>query len=332
MELQRHNLFRSGIHHDGRLLNARTFRLAALLIVASLGAAAGCSSSSAETTQQSALESPPPAVWSLTIQDLVTNSDRYWVVEAWRERTQNALLEHCVASAGIHGFSTSVTVPDSRAHSLVDIAYRKKWGYNIWNIEQANARSIPQDGRLSEVLLGDGRPQAEVRLPHDYIIGVPTSGCYADARVDMGGDVIRWALVEYLPNDLNEEASSAVAAMDAFRAAARSWSRCMRGKGYETGSPAQMEEAFRKSYPHVPKSIATDADFRTAEIRGAVADAECQMGSGFSRSKARLMAKYAEQLPSEVKQQAKQVIDSLQQASRRLAHKNYRMSMHRPGR
>lgn len=322
MELQRPHHVRQGLQHDRHLLSERDGGLARAAVLASLLVLlAGCQRSETSSVVSVGLPDPPAAAHELTLGDLVSVTDAYWQVEEWRETAQNALVTSCVRAAGISGFVTSKTVPDLRMRSEGDGRYAQRSGFGVWDSEHAKPPQTSPE--MDRALLGpeDAR-QVKVTLPGDYIIGVPTRGCFAKARHELGGDVAAWTRVEYLPNELHTYALHQVADDPALQSARKRWTQCMRVFAYTASSPHDLQGAYEQAYPDLPKGVPPAKDFRSSEIHAAVVSLACQRSSGYQTTLGNLLQAEVGHLNPDQRAQGAQVIASLRSAAQRVPNED----------
>jgi hypothetical protein len=104
--------------------------------------------------------------------------------------------------------------------------------------------------------------------------GRSTRGCTSEARGELYGDFRTWFGADAVDRDVTSLAMSRAEADPAFTGALRGWSACVAGRGLPHASPQRLRAALGTSAP------------AAEEIRYAVAEADCAVGSGLAKAAA----------------------------------------------
>jgi hypothetical protein len=267
------------------------------------------------TEIQPSLPLAPGEVWKLSVGDLATGDVAYWRVETWREQVQNALIERCVHSDGAEGYTPTPIVPDAMAAALGDPNYASRSGYGIAAAMQATQNSH-ENADLDRILLGSDTGMLQVTMPGSYTMMVPRSGCFARAREELGsGDIISWARVEYLPEQLQSWVVSTTPETAAMREAQAKWRSCVAVAGYRVEKPSDLRQALQASAPSIPSAFPTSDSFASAEVAAAETDLRCQDVSNLRTASATAYAIRAGQLDQDQHTQGVAVIQSIRNAA-----------------
>jgi hypothetical protein len=103
-----------------------------------------------------------------------------------------------------------------------------------------------------------------------------TTGCIAESRIGLYGDVIDAARVAYVPQEVYNAIYEQVVNDEATRTAVREWAGCMAGYGFPYNSPATARAAIGEAYD----GPAPVGHKRRLEMEVAVADGECVFAVG----------------------------------------------------
>jgi hypothetical protein len=133
---------------------------------------------------------------------------------------------------------------------------------------------------------GDRRDPVTVRLPDGKALHQSSQGCTARAQQHLYGDFARWfrarALVERLPSEYTRQVTS----NPRYRAALSAWAACMAARGYAATDPAHLRTVVEPATTGAPGG---------AEVRAAVAEAECAARTGTVRTAREIERAHAEQ-------------------------------------
>lgn len=130
-------------------------------------------------------------------------------------------------------------------------------------------REAPQSAAYALALGGRESDRVNVVGDNGMVIGLPGSGCAADAEKQLLGDQReRHTQLRLVLADLERAAAARLARDHAFRDANERWSDCMEGKGWRYNAPTELLQA-----------VARDPDAgRRADVR---ADLACKQSTGY---------------------------------------------------
>ncbi|RAY13801.1 hypothetical protein DPM19_19305 [Actinomadura craniellae] len=175
-----------------------------------------------------------------------------------------------VAAAKRHGYKTQERIggpqndPGAADLKLLSEADRKRWGEAFYG---------PDDVKRIRVTLPDGKQ-----------IETSPVGCLSEARIKIFGSLEQMLKGENFAANLPIEARRRAGADPAMKTLNSTWSACMSGKGH----PALPDPAAARSQAATRyKSASADQAFR-AEIKLAVADAECELKNNYAAQRRRL--------------------------------------------
>lgn len=181
---------------------------------------------------------------------------------------------------------------------LDDVGWARRHGYGsdiqrrITRLRAADPNrryvdGLPPAGAAAamEALNGKRAEGLAVTLPD----GGPTMtrsdhSCVSDAERTLYGDLRTWFRAVTITQNLQTIWHRRVLVDPAFTAAATRWAICMHTRGYTRASPMQMTDV---------RGPQATRRFRAAEVRQAVSEARCAVGSGMSAIARRLDHRYA---------------------------------------
>ncbi|MER6134003.1 hypothetical protein [Streptomyces sp. NPDC001815] len=205
-------------------------------------------------------------------------------------RAEDILERRCMARAGFHLPAASKPVrtgpePPPMALVLGDVPWAREHGYGSrvrTPEETAHLRVNDPVGdylralkpqRRAEALRawqGGGVDTIEVTLPGGMTTGRSTRGCTSKARGELYGDFRTWFGADAVDRDVTGLAMSRAQADPAYTKALRRWSDCVSERGLPQKSPQDLRAALGDEAP------------RAKEIKYAVAEASCAVGSGLA--------------------------------------------------
>ena len=156
-------------------------------------------------------------------------------------------------------------------------------------------QSLPKDEqqRYWTTLMGNTEgPLVSTTFPNGGAYGVPTSGCISEARKRLYGSLQSYVQLTVGGMQIETGADKLVAADPTYVRASVAWQQCMKGKGYDFADIGAAYSAALAARRAAPDPAAAKA----AEIKIAVADAQCGRQSGIRRIGDALDTKYQEQL------------------------------------
>ncbi|MBW4722163.1 hypothetical protein [Saccharothrix obliqua] len=230
-------------------------------------------------------DQPPPFTGTLgpTALDLVTRSGTWPATQRLLDRAVNRLNQMCLARQGFSYPDLDVPAPVDPADdvAVVDLPGRATRGYGITD---AGPDVTPPSRSAADVFY-DGLPPAERHRFDLALFGSPhtrrevdtaggrysvqDTGCEADSRRRLAGDVALWARITYTPEAIGNRLAVEVEQAPAYRDALTAWRSCMRDQGHPYPTPEQAQQDLRAD-------TGTPADRRrSVEIAVASADGNC---------------------------------------------------------
>jgi hypothetical protein len=260
-------------------------RGAGTAIVVSAAVVAGCA-------QTQPVTAPPPTT-TLTQQVSTTLTDEALdlAVRAGSYRTDQRLLfqaekeltQRCMASRGwqyLAGPSGPAELEDDMWRPDLDL--RRRLGYGFAATGPADGGGLPtylppaSRDAYRQALTGAETQRATLHLFTGPTFTFGTTGCIAQSRVRLYGDVIDAARATYVPQEVYNAIYRQVTDDDATQAAVDRWARCMTHRDHMYRSPAEARAAVSRTYDSTGPSAAS----RQFEIQVAVADGECALAAG----------------------------------------------------
>jgi hypothetical protein len=174
---------------------------------------------------------------------------------------------------------------------------------------------LPADRRSEHIraLKGDPQRRATYRLPDGTTFNFGTTGCIAQSRVQLYGNVVDAARVSYVLQDAHQTVQTRVSADMEMRDAVAGWAACMRGRGFTVSTSSEARDVAARAYQDGDLASA-----RRTEIRVATTDAECAIAAKIPQVAERVGRRYADQLPTEQRRELNAVAvlwnDALQRA------------------
>ncbi|QES51699.1 hypothetical protein DEJ50_31455 [Streptomyces venezuelae] len=173
-----------------------------------------------------------------------------------------------------------------------DIAWARSHGYGLEQERRIAARkdadpnaryfrSLPPERRKAALAaLNGARPVGlSVGMPGGGVASASDSGCTAGAQRNLYGDLRSWFSARLVVANLAPLYVPRVREDRRFRQAEAAWARCMAGLGHRLAGPHESRQALAALVRGLPPARA-----RTAEIRLAVAEAECARDSGLAKT------------------------------------------------
>jgi len=175
------------------------------------------------------------------------------------------------------------------AHGYGNDLHRERQKEIEHDPNQRYFRSLPADRRTGALSAVNGpRPRGlSVRLPTGQLVTHSDQGCTAEAERALYRDLPAWFRATRVTDSLAGLRVGLVLDDKRYRSATGPWSRCMRGKGYTYGSPAEARAAATapgNEWPH------------GEEVRLATAEASCARSSGLAAVARTLDAEYRSRL------------------------------------
>lgn len=264
---------------DMRATGLRVAVLAGMMLV--LGVA-GCAQARPATPA-----AEPTARVSTTLSDtaldLAVRAGTYKADQRLLSRAEKELTRQCMAA---HGWDYPVSTTEFGELDddmwRPDLNVRRRIGYGFTITGPSDGGSYPSDlpeasrDEYQRSLSGDPEQRATLRLFSGPKFTFGTTGCIAESRIGLYGDVIDAARVAYIPQEVYNAVHEQVVNDEATRTAVGQWAGCMAGRGFPYSSPATARAAIGETYD----GPAPVGQKRRLEIEVAVADGECVFAVG----------------------------------------------------
>jgi hypothetical protein len=194
---------------------------------------------------------------------------------------EEILVGRCMAAKGV-----PYPAPPPKADQRTDeerslrIEERRRTGYGLATPAGTGVpaldryvKGLPRQEReaFTRALFGEESQRRGIDLPGSGPVSFPSQGCVYEAQSKLFGDILTWARVTYVPEDLNNKLSKGITNSDVYAQAMRKWRECMKRRGYDYELPAKAQEDLSERY----KKNGVSEQLLREEIAVAVADAEC---------------------------------------------------------
>lgn len=146
-------------------------------------------------------------------------------------------------------------------------------------------------------LSGDPGRRATLRLFSGPKFTFGTTGCIAESRIRLYGDVMDAARAAYVPQEVYNAVYEQIAADEATQEAVGRWAGCMAGRGFPYDSPTKARAAMGRAYEE-PGPVERK---RRLERDVAVADGECVAAAGLPDVVDRVGRRCVRALPAELR-------------------------------
>ncbi|MER5928892.1 hypothetical protein [Streptomyces sp. NPDC002054] len=262
------------------------------LLMAVLLTATGCTADTAGTADSARTADPVgPALTPAELRTL--------------ERAEQVLIGRCLRAqqfAYVEPEPEAGAETDARRFPYVvdDIAWARSHGYGLEQDRRIAARKeadpnaryfrslSPERRKAALAALNGPRPVGlSVGMPGGGVASASDSGCTAGAQRSLYGDLRSWFAARLVVANLAPLYVPKVREDRRFRQAEAAWARCMAGQGHRLAGPHESRQALSGLVRGLPPARA-----RVAEIRLAVAEAECARDSGLAKTAAALDAQY----------------------------------------
>jgi len=187
------------------------------------------------------------------------------------------------ATGRFGGFQSQLTVEEAQAHGYEGrITMKGEARLDPSAALNAYVSTLTEADRARywQLLNGQDSPTVSLRLPDGAEVAASSRGCVAQARKEVYGSVLNYLRLFYFPQQVNQFGEQAESD-PAVRRALERYASCMRGAGYDVGSPADATRLAQERFgsTRAPGSPPTDA-----ERAMGVADARCQAASSVHRA------------------------------------------------
>jgi hypothetical protein len=211
-------------------------------------------------------ESSTPAsrLDSATI-DMITDSGTFPTLRYLVDRATDRATEQCMRASGVN-WSAIVGKPPSASDEerILDPAARKQHGYGFADGGEPTPRGA-DDPRVDAAMVGSPPRYATLTVLGAARYTYPVTGCLAQARAAVVGDVATWMRISVTPQEINMRLAGAVPADPRYPAAQQRWRRCMADHHLPYSTPVDLRRHL----------VETNDTTRDEEIRLAVQDARC---------------------------------------------------------
>jgi hypothetical protein len=228
--------------------------------------------------------------------DLLTQSGSYHRHQHTLTVAEETLVERCMAAKGLHyPVRTPAPVHGSDEERTLSLEQRRKEGYGLF----ASYTADPTDGRRSPApadryvqqlperersdyilaLFGDESMRKGIRLAVGGEVTFPGSGCVFDSQNLIYGDIMTWARITYIPEELNNKLTGRVVASAEYTTTMGGWSTCMARQGHDFPGPSEAKNHLAERYA----AEGATEHLRADEIAVAVTDADCARQHGVPR-------------------------------------------------
>lgn len=262
-------------------------RIRACTVVVTL-VLAGCGANPpASTTADTGLMSDPAAV------DLLTRSGSYHARQHTLTVAEEMLVGRCMAARGL-AYPARMPAADRRSDEdrALEMDKRRQIGYGLFQTYSSTPaeRDRPvtaadryvkglapdeQAGYL-RALFGANDRRRGIDLPGGQRVTFAGEGCVFEAHSRLFGDIITWARITYVPEELDNKLIDRATSSDEYAQAMRGWSRCMARRGHKYSSPRAAEQDLTARY----QAEGASEQLRRRELEVAVADGDCARQAG----------------------------------------------------
>lgn len=263
---------------DVRASGLRVVVLAGVMLVSGV---AGCAQARPATPAEPTRH--VSTTLSDTALDLAVRAGTYKADQRLLYRAEKELTRQCMAA---HGWN--YPVPAAQPGELdddmwrPDLDVRRRIGYGFAVTGPASGGSYPSDlpeasrEEYRRTLTGDPEQRATLRLFSGPKFTFGTTGCIAESRVRLYGDVVDAARAAYVPQEVYNAVYERVVNDDATRTAVRQWAGCMAGRGFSYSSPTAARAAIGAAHD----DPAPGAQPQRLEREVAITDGECVLAVG----------------------------------------------------
>ncbi|WP_461087967.1 hypothetical protein [Streptomyces deserti] len=233
--------------------------------------------------------------------DLAVRAGPYRDDQRVLQQAEYELTRRCMAARGFdYPTSDGGTIGNDDSWQP-DLDTRRSRGYGFGDPSPSPDDQYPPGLPAAErdsyvrALTGDPEHRAVLRLSTGPEFTFGTTGCIAESRIGLYGDVIDAARVSYVPQEAHNALNDPIADSPAMREAMALWTSCMRDRGYPYDSMEAARADARQSHDSAGSADAA----RRAEIRIAVADGECALVAGMPEVVDRVGRRHAAKLTAE---------------------------------
>lgn len=186
-----------------------------------------------------------------------------------------------------------------------NLQVRRSRGYGLDPASQPSpdswlrALSAAERAKHVRALKGDPSRRATYEMRDGTRFNFAATGCIAQSRIELYGNVVDAARVSYVPQGAHQAVLGRISADRRVRDAVARWSACMRDRGFAVASAQEARNLAAQAYDAARRAGRDLSSARTTEIRIATADADCAMTADLSRVAEQVGRRYANELPAD---------------------------------
>lgn len=166
------------------------------------------------------------------------------------------LVERCMAKLGFpDSLNTHVAIPDQPAQPIspsVADAQLYGYGYAAEDFTHPDAAGGPAgapSASYGAALFGDDSQLVEVRFDDGSVLQMSSTGCFAEARIMLYGDLTTYLRLSYIASEASIADENASDTDPQWRTAVAAWKACMSTAGYtEFATPFDARSAVFTGY------------------------------------------------------------------------------------
>lgn len=239
------------------------------------------------------------AVLTPAAADLVVRAEPFRV-DQWRLlRAELELTRRCLKARGLDYPTPSggVNTDDDEWRPNLDVRRVHGYGLSAAVSDPAQPAADPATAQpgYEQALFGEPGRTATLSLRSGPRFTFPTTGCIAQSRSELYGDVMDAARVSYWPQEAYNAVRPHIETDPAMRAAIERWAQCMRDHGHPFSTMTQARDAVAERY----KASGASTDNRRFEVGVAVDDAGCARDAGIPSVVDQVGRRWADRLPPE---------------------------------
>jgi hypothetical protein len=229
--------------------------------------------------------------------DLVVRGDVYHREERILRRAEDDLAGRCMTARGWDYDVVEQVAEPPDDEWRPDLARRRADGYGLANQgpapeEGADAIAPSRRAAYASDLLGSPEQRVGVSLASGRQFWLSRTGCLADARTWLFGNLVTAGRVMYAPQDARMAVFRHIEQEPEVRRQLESWASCMRERGHPFPSPQRARRAAAALY-----RAKVSATARRLEVAIAVADAQCALRTGLPTAIERASVRLTHALP-----------------------------------
>ncbi|MEV0223250.1 hypothetical protein [Streptomyces sp. NPDC050704] len=221
------------------------------------------------------------------------------------DRAVEELVEKCMERQGHRywpGPVAGVAERKAGAYVVDDVEWARRYGYgrpfriaaeetrrSHPNVTYHNALPEQERIRYSLALDGDFDDDISLELPSGGTVRTPREGCYVEARERLYGDYPTWFRAKKTVTGLTPLYVPRILRDERLVTAVKAWSRCMN----ESGNPFRSPDEIRQKRDSLIKGM-NASQAQSAEVKLAVAEAECARSTSLGETARSLEGEYRE--------------------------------------